>query len=316
MAIAKRTARDRLAGIIGDRIPLLTSGAGNVGGTTFVCPQLIGYGPNFYNGYWALIESGTCDSQYRQITGLDSATGTVTVTPAYSAQIATNVIVKLHAWAPWAYTDAFNEAIRSTWPMLYKPTVNLSLTISTGVWIYALPAGIIPENVRRIMIASGGQHNAPYEVRDDAFIVYVGAAEPYTYNIIFGRSDLGVSIPTGQNAGYQTIYIFCEMFLTPFDLDSTWGILATDATTKVELTENTNAWELFMLYAKGYLLSNIAAHPMTADKAMMLQLAQGALGYAMQEAPRLRMPRIDEFIPGQQKQTPSAQSAPVQQRGQ
>jgi len=67
-----------------------TTAAGNAGGTTIIDTGLIGLN-DFLTDATLLIMSGACKLERRGITGFSTITGTVTVSPAFSAQIASGV---------------------------------------------------------------------------------------------------------------------------------------------------------------------------------------------------------------------------------
>lgn len=67
-----------------------TTSAGNVGGTTLIDTART-EGNDYWNNLSVLLLGGVCKGQVRRISDFDAATDTITVSPAFTAQIATSV---------------------------------------------------------------------------------------------------------------------------------------------------------------------------------------------------------------------------------
>lgn len=112
------TARDAMRLLVAQELQgprflsLSTSGAGNVGGTTFVDASLAGLGNDFLELWWAMMVSGTNDGEHREISDFVSSSGTGTVREAYTAQVASSVSYELHRYNPLSIHRALNEAMK------------------------------------------------------------------------------------------------------------------------------------------------------------------------------------------------------------
>lgn len=139
--VSKATFRKELAWRVGSWLNGTTSSAGAAGGTTFVMAGLSNYGDDFFKDQWALLTSGGSSGEWRQITAYASSTGTFTVAPAFSAQVASSVTFELHKMRPDLYTLACNQAIRSAYPSVYRP-VGIHVLVDSDNYEYGLPRGM------------------------------------------------------------------------------------------------------------------------------------------------------------------------------
>lgn len=154
----KREARTPLSQLVGDYWPLTTSGAGNAGGTTVVFSSLSGLSaPNIINKY-LLLTSGTDAGNWRFVSGFTVSSGTMTVPRAYSAQVASSVTAELHEFRPDLYTQAITQAIRETYPFVYRPILSHIIpgygsgTSDGGAVVFRAPRNM--RDVLRVMMTT------------------------------------------------------------------------------------------------------------------------------------------------------------------
>ena len=113
------TARSALRPLVAEELgggfltALTTSSAGNAGGTTLVDTDLASWGNDAFENWWAMITSGTNAGEWRQVTDFVGSSGTLTVAPAYTGQVASAVTYELHRYNPTQIHLALNEAIKS-----------------------------------------------------------------------------------------------------------------------------------------------------------------------------------------------------------
>lgn len=112
----------------------VTTGAGNIGGTTLVDATLTE--PNdFWNGMAILIRTGTCAGELRRILDWDLATNTLTVNVAFSAQIALGIqYVMSYPYSDpkvWRLQDDATldqpNPVQNTWYPVLVPTGNVRI---------------------------------------------------------------------------------------------------------------------------------------------------------------------------------------------
>ena len=89
-----------LSRFIGDGWSSTTTSAGNAGGTTVVDTALSRRGDDGWRDYYVRLTSGTATLEIRRVTDFTASTGTLTVLPAFSAQVATSVTYELHRYDP------------------------------------------------------------------------------------------------------------------------------------------------------------------------------------------------------------------------
>ena len=109
-----------------------TTSAGNSGGTTVVDTYLGRYGDGRLRGMWIRLTSGTSTLQVRRITENLQSSGTVTVSPAFSAQVASAVTYELHRYDPRLKFRALDEARFECFEDVYRLTYNILIT-SDGI---------------------------------------------------------------------------------------------------------------------------------------------------------------------------------------
>lgn len=132
MSLDKQLIREDLSRRVGDWLPVLTTGAGNAGGTTFPSTHFDGYPEKVFRSWYAV--SRTL-GQYRLVTAFTGVSpATWTVTPAFGAptQIATAATLEMHAFRPDYFTEAMRAVPALAYPYLHNPTINSSITIPTA----------------------------------------------------------------------------------------------------------------------------------------------------------------------------------------
>jgi hypothetical protein len=124
------TGAQLLAGLsefVNDYEASTTTSAGNSGGTTLVDTYASRYGDGYLSGMFIRITSGTCVNQIRRVTSNTQATGTITVAPAFSAQVATSVTYQIHKYDPQLKFRALDKArfdvIDNVYQLIYDDTV-------------------------------------------------------------------------------------------------------------------------------------------------------------------------------------------------
>jgi len=65
----------------------------------------------------------------KRVGGYTASTTTLTVTRAYTAQVATAVTITLHRYDPRTKDQAINQAVRHLFPLLHKPLVDESIVV-------------------------------------------------------------------------------------------------------------------------------------------------------------------------------------------
>lgn len=121
---------------MGDRLTATTTSAGNAGGTTLVSTALpdedFGGDDEAFNSFWVLITSGTNNGEIRRVartSGYTASTGTLTVTRAFTAQVATSVTFELHRYDPRIKHMAINRALNHVWPHIFREVIDESLVV-------------------------------------------------------------------------------------------------------------------------------------------------------------------------------------------
>jgi hypothetical protein len=290
MALSKQVAREALMRFCGLWNPVVTTTAGASDGTTFISTDYSGYGADTHEAMWATPRTGTHAGLYRQINSFSGTT--FTVVRAYgAAAVATGLTVEISAIRPDLYTEALNRAIVDAWPHLYLAGLDSSTTLTTGDLTYSLPSGVTPEMIARV--ATEGATGTPWEGRPryerddwectpDNATLWLGARATSRYQ----------DVETGKK-----LYLFLHKYLTKFDADSTFGTLATDTTDKIELTAGTDAWDLYLMYARACLYELIAAAPMTQGRGEYLAMAQNFRQMAVAATPAKRMRSLTYSLP-------------------
>jgi len=130
------TLRTRVNEHTGDVIAFTTTSAGNAGGTTVVSTALqdedFGNDDEGFASFWLLLTSGSNSGDLRRVarsSGYTASTGTLTVTRAFSAQIANSVTAELHRYDPRIKDNAINQAVRHLYPLLSLSIVDESLVV-------------------------------------------------------------------------------------------------------------------------------------------------------------------------------------------
>ena len=110
---------------------LTTSSAGAGDGTTLVDTSLAmlngGNDDDFCVGWYVVITSGSADTGISRVSGYAQSTNTITVSPAFTAQIANGVTYELHQYHPTAKRNALNRAGDQVFPDIYLPVYDETL---------------------------------------------------------------------------------------------------------------------------------------------------------------------------------------------
>ncbi|GEM_PF-4885076 len=137
----KRNFRNALSFQCGDDCPITATSAGNAGGTTAVFSGLIGRPVSSIENRYLLLNSGTNAGEWRPITTFAPASGTITVSKAFGAQVASAVTAELHVIPPHLFSKAGNEAIYKAGTAVYRQVEGHILPDSVDDW-YAMPRGM------------------------------------------------------------------------------------------------------------------------------------------------------------------------------
>src|SRR3990167_796367 len=123
----------RVAEAIGDYYALTTTSAGNAGGTTLVSTAFAdlpgGNDDDAFENWYAHITSGTDSGNVRRASAYAQSTTTLTVSRAYSAQIASAVTLVLHRHAPEDYWRCIGRALEELFPHVYLPIRDETLVV-------------------------------------------------------------------------------------------------------------------------------------------------------------------------------------------
>lgn len=112
MTLNTKTGAELLTGLgefLDDDHSSTTTAAGNAGGTTLTDSSQSDFGERAMVDGWILITSGTNDGEIRRVTENDG-NDSITVAPAFTAQVATSVTYEFHRWNPSAKLKALDRA--------------------------------------------------------------------------------------------------------------------------------------------------------------------------------------------------------------
>ena len=137
------TARSVLRGLLADELQstrftsLSTTSAGNAGGTTLVDTGLLnlpdGGEDDTFNGFWIivteLVSGGPAIGESAKVSDYATATGTLTLESALTAQIKTGTSYELHRYDPLDLNTSINRAVELLYPHLYVPQRNETLWV-------------------------------------------------------------------------------------------------------------------------------------------------------------------------------------------
>ena len=142
MSLAGSALLTGFSRFIGDPWSSTTTSAGNAGGTTVVDTSLQRMGDDGWRDYYVRITSGTCDLQIRKVSSFTNSTGTLTVMPAFTAQIASSVTYELHRYDPVEKFKALDDARIRAYPDLGILRFNDTLTSDGVSTAYDIPSTI------------------------------------------------------------------------------------------------------------------------------------------------------------------------------
>ena len=277
MALDKREIRQAVAHLVGDLGVtgyVTTTAAGASSGLTFVTTQHLGYGADSTRNLWALPTSGAEEGKHREIddfvSGTPASSSTSTIKgAAWSGALASGVTIELYKYNPSLYTIAINNAIMSSYPWIYNPVWDRSISLTADDFRYTLPSGITPEMITKMMV----EGVSPYASQPDpdsniTNFVY----SPDNAEILFNMRDPNrkINFTTGRK-----LEIFARKYLTALAAD-TQSAIVTDTTDFVELTKTTRYWRLFLIACKKEmfgLLAGTAANPERDHHAKMYKEA-------------------------------------------
>ncbi len=120
MTLNTKTGQELLTGLgefIDDDHDSTTTAAGNAGGTSLTDSSQSDFGERAMVDGWIRITSGTNDGEIRRVTENDGST-TITVSPAFTAQVAISVTYEFHRWEPTAKLKALDRARFSGFPYI------------------------------------------------------------------------------------------------------------------------------------------------------------------------------------------------------
>jgi hypothetical protein len=115
-----KTGQELLTGLgefIDDDHGSTTTGAGNSAGTSLTDTAQSDFGERAMVDGWIRITSGTNDGEVRRVTENDGS-ATITVAPAFTAQVATSVTYEFHRWNPDAKLKALDRARFTGFPYI------------------------------------------------------------------------------------------------------------------------------------------------------------------------------------------------------
>ena len=128
--------RQKVSENMGDRITATTTSAGNAGGTTLISTALpdedFGGDNEAFNSFWVLITSGTNSGEIRRVartSGYVASSGTLTVTRAFTAQVASSVTFELHRYDPRLKHAAISRALNHAYPHVFREIVDETLVV-------------------------------------------------------------------------------------------------------------------------------------------------------------------------------------------
>ncbi len=266
--------------------PVETTSAGAAAGADFYATQFNGAQEGFAKGMIALIEEGTHDSKYAYVAGAGSTDPKqFTIQPALGSAIASAITIYLHHASPILYKRAFNQAVFDAHPYVHVVGMDSSLTVTANTVEYTLPSGYTQKTIRRVMMEGEGDYdNFP-----------VSTLRNYTFNP-GDATKLWLNQKPGQRPDSlivgRKIYLVAEKYLTTLTLDTAFGTITADSTATMELTLNTNAFELFLWFARAALFSLVASEPATQNRLEMTGTAADARTDALLHAQTLAMPRV------------------------
>lgn len=137
-AVSRATYRQDVSENMGDWLEVTTTSAGASDGTTIVCTALaeedFGGDDGAFDAFWALVTSGNNDGELRRVartSGYDASTTTLTVTRAFSNQVASGVTVELHRNDPRVKHAAINRALQHVHPHIHRRITNETLIVDS-----------------------------------------------------------------------------------------------------------------------------------------------------------------------------------------
>lgn len=149
--------RRRVARRFGDYTQLTATASGNVGKTTLIDTLNVNTATEDMKGRILLFTSGTNAGLTARVTGQDDATGTLTFTPAATAQTAPGDTFDVFnkrgkGFTPQEYTAAINDAINDAFPLgLIEVRTDI-----TPAFAYATPEVTVPASMTHVHTVEWG----------------------------------------------------------------------------------------------------------------------------------------------------------------
>jgi len=136
MTVTYSSLEQKVSENMGDRLSLTTSSAGNAGGTTIVCTALadedFGGDDEAFNGFWLRCESGTNNGEVRRVkrtSGYTASSTTLTVSRAFTGQVASGVSITLHRYDPRIKLRATQRALNHVFNNVFVPRTDETLVV-------------------------------------------------------------------------------------------------------------------------------------------------------------------------------------------
>jgi len=141
--------------------------------------ELPQYSDDYFNKGWVYVKSADGESpegEIRFISDFDQETGTITVSPGFSAQLAFGDTVVIWTGVPHhELVEAVKTAIRTTYPHFYRLVQDTSLTIASDTYEYDVPSAI--DKVLQVEISDSNDNISYYrQIRDWEVITQVSSS--------------------------------------------------------------------------------------------------------------------------------------------
>jgi len=298
--ISKETTRRLLLqDVAGGGFVVETTDDGALDGTTFVTSLLVGRGIDFLAGWWAT-RTAEGATEYRQVWQMNKGTGEFSCLDSegngagFSSQVEAGETIELSPWRPDMFTRAMNRAISVTRRWLFVPFWDGSISLTTGTYEYELPEGITPDMITKVAMEGYGSFEGMpyYEWGDVSYRPADPAEEGSVTAIILNRTRPSYrDVVTGKK-----LYLIGGKYLTQFALDTPTFTLVDDQVDVLELDETTDAFELFIAFAKWLLMDLVAYQPITQSLVDWAGQTARAKAEAYSMVSRLGMPKPESYF--------------------
>ena len=130
-----------LSDFLDDREESTTTGAGNSGGTTLVDSTRGKHGDRRLAGRYVRVTEGTTNLfDVRRVDTNTQATGTITVTPAFDAQVASGIDYQIHKYDPVKKFRALDKARLDNLDYVNQTVLDDTITSDGRARVYDIPA--------------------------------------------------------------------------------------------------------------------------------------------------------------------------------